>query len=181
MSRTGSPVHVTAPRRALFVVAGLCVVAAVTVPGWAGPTARGAFVVIGAVVAAAGAVALVRAIPFAATSRFQPAERERERRDVPPELEKLINSVRESHAPDGRQVLSPTVLLHVRRVAAARLAGLRLDVDDPADHRAIQQQVSLSLWAVLAPGPGTGRAKHLPSLEVPATSLPALLDELERL
>lgn len=178
---TGAPAHVTAPRRVLYVVGALCVIAAVTAPGWAGPAGRAALVVIGAVVAAGGAMTLVRSVPFAASSRFQPAERERERRDVPPELEKLVGAVRDSHSADGRQVLSPTVLLHLRRVAAARLASQRLDVDDPADHRAIQQHVSLSLWAVLAPGPGTGRAKHLPSLEVPTSSLPALLDELERL
>jgi hypothetical protein len=151
------PLYVTLPRRALLALGAA------------------------AVVAAAGAAMLVRAIPFASSSRFEPALRVRERRDVPPELETLIKSVRESNKDGGRQVLSPTILLHLRRVTAARLASLRLDLDDPTDHAAIQGHVSRTMWTVLAPGPGSARAQHLPSLEIPATSLPALLDELERL
>lgn len=180
MSAARPPVHVTAPRRVFLALAGVCLVAAVAIPGWSGPVARAVLVIAGTVVAAAGAVTLVRSLPFASTSRFQPSAHQRERRDVPPELETLIKSVNESSA-NERQLLTPTVLLHLRRVAVARLKSMRLDVDDPADHRAIQHHVSLTMWAVLAPGPATGRAQHLPSLEIPATSLPALLDELEQL
>lgn len=181
MSSNRPPAHVTAPRRVLLVLAVLCGVAAVTVPGWAGSTARAVLIVAAVAIAGSGVLTLVRSIPFATTSRFQPIRHERERRDVPPELETLIRSVQDSTASDGRKILTPTVLLHLRRVATARLAGMRLDVEDPADHQAIQQHVSLAMWGVVAPGPATGRAQHLPSLEIPADALPALLDELERL
>lgn len=176
-----TPLVVSLPRRAVVALAVVAGVVALAAPGWAGPAARVILVVAATVAAAAGAWALVQAVPFAGTSRFEPVLGRRAQREVPPELDTIARAVRQSMADDGRQVLDPVVLLHLRRLATARLAALRLDITDPADHQAIQRHVSLGLWAVLAPGPAGGRAQHLPSLDIPATSLPALLDELERL
>ena len=178
---TETPLEVSLPRRAMVALAAVAVVVAVAAPGWAGPAARAILVVSAAVVATAGAVLLVRSVPFAGTSRFEPVLGGRAQREVPPELDTITRAVRHSFAPSGRQVLDPVVVLHLRRLATARLAALRLDVGDPGDHQAIQHHVSLALWAVLVPGPAGGRAQHLPSIDIPATSLPALLDELERL
>ena len=176
-----TPIEVALPRRGLAVLAVAAGVVALTAPGWAGPTARIILVAVGALAAAAGAVAMVRSIPFAGNSRFEPSANRRTRREVPPELETLTRAVRSAKAPTGRQVLDPVVLLHVRRLATARLVALHFDLDDPDDHPAIRRHVSADLWALLTSGPAGGRTQHLPSSELPATSLPALLDELERL
>ena len=176
-----APIEVTLSRRGIAAVAVAAGIVALAAPGWAGPAARIVLVVAGALLGAAGAVTLLRSIPFATSSRFEPSSRRRERREVPPELESLTRAVRNAHSPTGRQVLDPTVLLHVRRLATARLGALHLDVDDPADHPSIEQHVSVGLRTLLGIGPAGGRAKHLPSIHIPAASLPALLDELERL
>ena len=175
------PIEVTLSRRGIGALAVAAGIVALAAPGWAGPVARVVLVVAGTLLGAAGAATLVRAIPFATSSRFEPASHRRERREVPPELESLTRAVRNARSPTGRQVLDPTVLLHVRRLAVARLGARHLDVDDPADQSSIEQHVSIELRTLLGIGPAGGRAQHLPSIHIPAASLPALLDELERL
>lgn len=169
------------PRRSLVVLALGAVVAALAIPAAAGPAARVVLVATGALFAAVGATSLLRAVPFGATSRFEPVPGGRERREVPPELEALTVAVRRGTEPTGRQVLDEAVQAQIRTIARRRLLAHRLDPDDPDDHRAIQKRVSLPMWAILRGGPSTAGGGHLPSTDIPASSLGGLLDELEGL
>jgi hypothetical protein len=178
---TRSPSELAVPRRALWALAVVAFAVAVTAPGWAGPAARSILVVVAAVIAATGAALLAAAVPFAGTSRFEPVTNKRGRREVPPELESLTRAITQSNAPDGKRTLDPLVVLHLRRVATARLGSRRLDVNHADDLPAIRAVVSDDMWAVLRPGPTTVRGQHLPSLDIASGALPALLDELERL
>lgn len=169
------------PRRSLTVLAFGAVVAALAVPGAAGPAARIVLVATGVLFAAVGATSLLRSVPFASASRFEPSTTGRERREVPPELESLTSAVRASTDAAGRQVLDDTIRTHIQTIATRRLLALRLDPNDPADHQTIQRRLSLPLWAIVSAGPSAGTSGHLPSTEIPASSLAGLLDELEGL
>ena len=178
---TRSPLMLVLPRRALVVLAVVAFAVALTAPGWAGPASRSILLVASVVAAIAGGAALVAAVPFAGTSRFEPIANRRGRREVPPELESLTRAITHSNAPDGKHTLDPLVVLHLRRVASARLHARRLDVNDADDLDGIRRAVSQEMWSVLRPGPTTVRGQHLPSLDIPSAALPGLLDELERL
>ena len=178
---TRSPSELAVPRRAVWAVAVVAFAVAVTAPGWAGPAARIILVVVATVIAATGASLLAAAVPFAGTSRFEPVTNKRGRREVPPELESLTRAITQSNAPDGKRTLDPLVVLHLRRVASARLGARRLDVNERDDLEAIRDVVSDDMWTVLRPGPTTVRGQHLPSSDIASGALPALLDELERL
>jgi hypothetical protein len=173
--------QLTVPRRSLAALAVAALVAALTMPAAAGPAARVVLVIAGSLFAAVGAVNLLRSVPYVGSSRFEPSTRARERRDVPAELRTLIQALQGSGDRNAERALDPMVRQHVRAMAVKRLAALRLDAEDPADHPAIERRVSSPLWAVVAEGPSAGGSGHLPSTQIPATSLPALLDELERL
>ncbi len=169
------------PRKSLAVLALGAVAAALVVPGAAGPAARIVLVSTGVLFAAVGATSLLRSVPFASASRFEPSTAGRERREVPPELESLTSAVRASTDVAGRQVIDETIRAHIHTIATRRLLAVRLDPNDPADHQTIQRRISLPLWAIVSGGPRAGAPGHLPSTEIPASSLAGLLDELEGL
>ena len=69
-----------------------------------------------------------------------------------------------------------------RAIAVQRLYyGHQLRLDSDEDARAVQAVVSPTLWLAIAPPSFNAFGIALPPPAIPAASIPALIDELERL
>jgi hypothetical protein len=102
------------------------------------------------------------------------------RAGTPADLTVLTNELRLARP---NRVLSPAVAECLRDLAAARLEDRHgLDVRDPFTHSAIEGLVSEQLWAVLVrPLSANYRAGTRLAPRPRYRSLPALIDEVERL
>lgn len=162
-------------RRLAYAVAALGVAGVMAAVAWPGGADRGARIYAAAVIVGGVAAAVGLRLawsPRHQTSRFDPSWGYRApARWVPRDLDDLLVAVHQATEVEGRLRASLTTS------AAHRLANRGLDLENPGHRHEIQRLVSPALFAVIDPA---RRYQRRPS-GVPASALPNLVGELERL
>ncbi len=165
-----------------MLAAGVAVLIALTKPEVAGQAARIYLIVCVGVLGFMGARTLLQPPPATTVSKFNPSVVVRSVPPLPEEFRRIKAVLSHYNTAKSAPSIDPVTRNLFRAIAVQRLYyghQLRLDLDDHAV--AVQSLVSPTMWLAIAPPTFNHVGFALPPPIISAASIPALIEELERL